>query len=545
MKSKKMFRVLAMVMALCFLLAGCGKVKQGEENADPETGNSAETADTESPVNTESTGSTADELVVGLSAEPTTMDPHIQSGQATRMIKQQIYRGLFSYGDGEESIHNELADSYEISEDNLTYIFKLKAAKFHDGSDVTAEDAAFSLQRIMDEQTGATFGSDFRNVVESAFAVDEKTVQIVLKYPDTAFLELLCLPESVVVSKAWCESHDNDLDTNPMGCGPYQFDSWDRGREITVTASQDYYKEAPKSNTIRFVFYTDDTTRANALRTGDVDLIDYVPAKEAIAFGSSPDIQLDVTVAPFMCIQINCTEGSPLADTRVRQAIAYAVDRDGVINSAFMGRGVAIYGFPTIVGQAGYDGAYDSYFSFNPDKAKELLAEAGYPDGFSCKLLATSTYAMHEQTALVVQDSLAKIGIQVEVELPDWSTRIERSNTGNYDMMISGTAGNIVDMDWVTNYYQSGDVRMNSCPGFGDDLIDQYLAEGRESLDPDERTVIYNKFRERALELSPFVFLNYREQIFAYGNNVKGFNNLDGVLTYCSGITLENTYVEE
>ncbi len=542
MKSKKVFNVLAMVIVLCTLLAGCSSKSPAENTADSETGNSAEQTAAESTGNT---SNAASELVIGLSAEPTTMDPHIQSGQATRMIKQQIYRGLFSYGDGEESIHNELADSYEISEDNLTYTFKLKEAKFHDGSDVTAEDVVFSIQRIMDEQTGATFGSDFRNVIESCTAVDEKTVQIVLKSPDAAFLELLCLPESVVVSEAWCESHDNDLNANPMGCGPYQFDSWDRGREIIVTASGDYYKETPKSSTIRFVFYTDDTTRANALRTGDVNLIDYVPAKEAIAFGSSQDVQLDVTVAPFMCIQMNCTKGSPLADAKVRQAIAYAVDRDGVISSAFMSRGVAIYGFPTIVGQTGYDGAYDDYFSYDPDKAKALLAEAGYPDGFSCKLLATSTYAMHEQTALIVQDSLAKIGIDVEVELPDWSTRIERSNTGDYDMMISGTAGNIVDMDWVTNYYQSGDVRMNSCPGFGDELIDQYLSEGRETLDPDERAVIYNKFRERALELSPFVFLNYREQIFAYGNNVKGFNNLDGVLTYCSGITLENTYVEE
>ena len=152
---------------------------------------------------------------------------------------------------------------------------------------------------------------------------------------------------------------------------------------------------------------------------------------------------------------------------------------------------------------------------------------------------------MHEQTAVCVQSSLAEIGIKVELELPDWATRIERSNVGDYDMMVSGTTGNIVDMDWATNYYESGDVRMNSCPGFADDKIDELLQKGRTTLDEKEREEIYDQFRERALELSPFVFINFREQVFATSKNVHGFKNLDGILTYLSGLTLQDTYVEE
>lgn len=486
-----------------------------------------------------------DELVVGLSAEPATLDPHIQSGQATRVIKQNMYRGLVGFQQ-DEKIGMELADSYKISDDSLVYTFKIKDnAKFHDGSDVTAEDVKFSLERIMAEDTKATFGNDFRLVVDKVEVVDNKTVDIMLKAPTAPFLEMLALPESVVVSKSWTESHNNDLHANPMGNGPYTFGSWENGREIVLTAFEGYYKEGkPETKSLRFVFIPDATTRANALRTGEVDLIDYVPSNEVIAFEKEDNIILDISEAPFMMLQFNCTSG-PLADARVRQAIAYAVDREGVINTAFMGRGTPLYGFPTRVGQNGYDGKYENYFSKDLEKAKALLAEAGYPDGFKTKILSTSTYGFHKDTALVIQDSLKQIGIEAEVELPDWATRIERSNTGDYEILVSGTAGNIVDMDWTTNYYLSGPTRMNSSPGFSDPEIDRLLNLGRTTLDEAERQKIYDEFRLRALEQSNFVYLNYREQVFARADYVEGFKNLDGILTYCSGITIENAYVNE
>ncbi|MFT8343329.1 MAG: ABC transporter substrate-binding protein [Clostridium beijerinckii] len=526
MKNKRYFKFVSLVTIFIVSitsLVGCG----GSQN--------------------ETTSSNTDkksEITIGISAEPSTIDPHIQSGTATRLIKQNIYRGLVQYKQ-DSTIGLELAESYKISDDGLTYTFNIKPeAKFHDGSDVKAEDVKFSIERIMDEKTGATFGTDFRNVVDRCEVVNDKTVNIILKKPCTSFIDMLALPESAIVSKSWCESHNNDLNSNPMGNGPYKFDSWDKGREIVVTAFDKYYKASkPETKSIKFVFSTDETTRVNSLRSGEFDIVDYVSSKNVISLESEENVEVQNSIAPIMLLQFNCKEG-PLSDPRVRQAISYAIDRDGVINAAFMGRGKAIYGFPTLVGQNGYDGKYDNYFSYNLDKAKQLLAEAGYPNGFSTKLLATSTYEMHKQTALVVQDSLKKIGIEVEVELPDWSTRIERSNKGDYGILVSGTTGNIVDMDWCTNYFLSGEPRMNSSAWFADAKIDELLEKGRTTLDPDERAKIYDQFRERALELSPFVFINYREQSFAISKAVHEFKNLDGILTYYSGSTLENTYVD-
>lgn len=516
------------VMTMSFV-TGCGQKQQAPSNSDGKKDELVK----------------KNELVVGISADPSTLDPMIQSGQATRLIKMNLYRGLLAYQpDGK--IGYEIAESYQVSEDNKTYTFKIKPnAKFHDGSDITAEDVKFSMERILDEKVGATFRSDFKNVLDKCEVVDNKTVKIILKKPSAPFIDLLTLPESAIVSKKWCESHNNDLNANPMGSGPYKFGSWDKGREIIVNAFSDFYKKGkPESKGIRFVIIADATTRANALKTNEVDLIDYVASKDVIAFEKEKGIKVDISEAPFMCLQINSKEG-PLANPKVRQAIAYAMDREGVINTAFMGRGTPIYGFPTRVGQNNYDGKYDNYFKTDLEKAKQLLAEAGYPNGFKTKVLSSSTYDFHKQTAVVVQDSLKKIGIEAELELPDWSTRIERSNRGDYQILVSGTAGNIVDMDWCTNYFASGEPRMNSAAWFADAEVDKLLEEGRTTLDTAKREEIYDKLRKRILDLSPFVFINYREQCFARNENVEGFTNLDGVLTYNSGISLENTYVKE
>jgi len=536
-RNKKLVSLTLAIILAATAFAGCSGTQPSSQTTSK--------TDSSTAASTASAVEMKDELVVGISADPSTLDPMVQSGQATRLIKQNIYRGLLAYQtDGK--IGYEIAESYTVATDNITYTFKIKSnAKFHDGSDVTAADVKFSIERILDTKVGATFRSDFLKIIDRCEVVDTKTVKIILKTPTAPFIDYLTLPESVIVSKAWCDSHNNDLNANPMGSGPYVFKSWDKGREIVVTAFDKFYKESmPKSKSIRFTIIADATTRANALKTGEVDLIDYVASKDVIAFEKDSSIKVDISVAPFMCLQFNCKSG-PLANPKVRQAIAYAIDRKGVINTAFMGRGTEIFGFPTLKGQNNYDGKYDNYFSYDLTKAKALLAEAGYSNGFKIKILSTSTYEFHKQTAIVVQDSLKAIGIQAEVELPDWSTRIDRSNKGDYEILVSGTAGNIVDMDWTTNYFASGDVRMNGSPYFSDTEVDNLLNEGRTTLDAAKRAEIYDKLRKRLLDLSPFVYINYREQVFARSTKVEGFTNLSGILTYNSGIALEKTYVKK
>ena len=281
----------------------------------------------------------------------------------------------------------------------------------------------------------------------------------------------------------------------------------------------------------------------NAIRAGDVDIIDYVPWKDAGLIEADGNLKLDSQGGPYMALQFN-TKFEPFSNPKVRQALAYAIDRSTVINTAFNGRGEPIWGMAIPEGYLGYNEKYANYFEHDIEKAKQLLAEAGYPNGFKARLLATSQYSFHQNTAVAVAAELEKIGIEVELDLPDWATRINKNMEGDYDFLVVGTSGDITDADWLSNFYLSGEVRLNNSAYFGDAEIDRLLAEGRRELDEAKRQQIYEQLSARAMELSPFVYLSWREQSFGMKSNLQGFKNMPGFLSFQSGITLENAYFE-
>jgi len=476
-------------------------------------------------------------VTMGLTAEPPSLEPAVNSGTAQRAVKLSVYRGLFNYGPSGEPIA-ELAQSYTISDDHKTYTIKLKTAKFHNGDPVTAEDVVFTFERVLDPKTGATFGQQL-GVIDSIKAVDPLTVQFVLKRPTAPFIDYLALPESVIVSKKWVQLQGENLGRFPMGAGPFRFIRWDRGQRIVLDSFSGYYKTGlPKVRRVVFEFYADDTARVNALRAGDVDLIEYVPWKDISTLKSDPRIRLYPGTGPFMGIIFNTTY-KPFSDPRVRQAFAYAIDRRAILNTAFSGQGRPIFGMPLVPASVGYSKSFDSYFKYDPQKAKALLAEAGYASGFKARLLATSQYAFHQQTAVAIAAELKKVGITVDLDLPDWATRLQKNLKGDYDFLVVGTAGDITDSDFLSDYYASGPIRLNSAPGFSDPDMDRLLQQARETTNRGERAKYYGELQERALKLSPLVFLTWREQAYASSAKVKGFVNLPGFLSFQSGVTLE------
>ncbi|WP_119071111.1 ABC transporter substrate-binding protein [Aggregatilinea lenta] len=480
-------------------------------------------------------------IVMAISGEPPNLDPHINAGTPARTVRLVVYRGLFNY-DKEGVASPELAESYTISEDGLTYTFVLRDAQFHNGDPVTAEDVKYSFERILNPETGATFFTQM-SVIDGVTAIDEKTVEVKLSKVTAPFIDYLALPESAIVSKSWAEEHDGDLSGNPMGAGPYMFKEYVEGQRIVVEKFDNFYKEGlPVTDEIVFEFYPDETTRVNALLSGDVDLISYVPWKDIPMLQADDNLQILGGTGPFMGLIFN-TNFEPFADARVREAVAYAIDRYAVINTALSGQGQPIYGMAVPQNSIAYDPQFDSYFEYDPDKAKELLAEAGYADGFSARLLSTSQYGMHEQTAVAVQAELAKIGIDLELDLPDWATRIEQNLAGDYDLLVVGTAGDVADPDYLSDYYQSGDIRLNNAPGYANARVDELLELGRTTIDPEERKAIYGELQEIVLEDSPLVFLAWRDQSYAAVKDLQGFANLPGFLSFQSGITLEEAYL--
>lgn len=483
-------------------------------------------------------------LWFGLSAEPPTLDTVVQPGTAARTVKLALHRGLVNYGiDGK--ISPELAESYEISPDAQTYTFHLRDAKFHDETPVTAADVKATFEHILDPTGKAAFRNEL-SIIETIDTPDDKTVVLHLKSPSVALIGYLALPESVIVPAAWLEANKDNPTAEPVGAGPFKFSEWTRGQEIVLEKFDDYYKEGkPALDELHFAFYGDENTRVNALKSGDVDIIDYVPAKDAESLKTG-GTQLLSTYGPFMGLQFN-TRFEPFSKPEVRQAIAYAVDRSAIINTAFNGIGAPIWGIAIPEGYMGYSEAKKDYFSHDVEKAKELMAKAGYPDGFEARLLASSQYAFHQNTAVALQSELAKIGIRITLDLPDWATRMSKAGNADYDFAVLGSLGEIADPDWLTNYYYGGEklVRTNNSPYFDDPEIDALLDKGRATVDPAERAKVYDAFVDRALELSPLVYFMWREQDYAVRDGVSGFTNMPGFLTFQSGYSLENTRIED
>lgn len=483
-------------------------------------------------------------LYFGLSAEPSTLDTVIQPGTAGRTVKLAIHRGLVNYGiDGQ--ISPELAESHEIAPDAKSIVFRLRDAKFHDGTKVTAADVKASLERILDPAGKASFRNEL-SIIAAIDTPDDKTVKLTLSKPSVALIAYLALPESVIVPAAWLKANAGNATASPVGAGPFRFVSWTRGREIVVRKFDGYYKPGkPSLDELHYVFYGDESTRVNALKSGDVDIIEYVPARDVAALRKGPDTQVLSTNGPFMGLQFN-TRFEPFSKPEVRQAIAYAVDRSVIINTAFNGLGTPIWGLAIPEGTIGYSDAQAHHFKHDVAKAKELLAKAGYPEGFDVRLLATSQYSFHQNTAIALQSELAKIGIKVKLDLPDWATRMAKANVGDYEFTVLGSLGEVTDPDWLSNYYYGGDklVRTNNSPYFSDARIDELLDKGRATVDKAERAKIYDEFVQRALELSPLDYFMWREQDYAIRKSVTGFTNMPGFLTFQSGYSLENTKVQ-
>lgn len=490
-----------------------------------------------------STMAMAQDIRVGLSNEPTNMDPHIQAGTSARAVRLLVYRGLFNYNGADGARQAELVESYDIADDDVTYTFNLKDTTFSNGDPVTAEDVQYSLERILDDSVGASFQSQFE-VIESIDVVDEDTVRVTLREPTAPFLDYLALPEAAIVNAEYVEETGGNWTSAPVGAGPYRHVEYRPGQHIVIEARDDFYKaDYPVSDRIVFEFYADSSLRMNALRNGDVNLIEYVAWRDIPVLERDDGVKVLGGTGPFMGLIFNVREG-PFSDPRVRRAVSYAIDRQVVIDTAFSGQGEPIYGMNVPENSLAYDPRFDSWFEHDPERARELLAEAGYADGFTATMLSTGQYDFHMNTAIAVQSELAKVGIDLELDLPDWATRLEKNLRAEYEVLVVGTAGDISDPDFLSDYYRGGEVRLNNAPGYQNEQVEELLDRGRSTLDADERQEIYHQLQEIVLNESPLVYLMWRDQSYAASADLQGFEPLPGFLSFQSGIMLERAYLE-
>ncbi|WP_137179372.1 ABC transporter substrate-binding protein [Roseomonas sp. AR75] len=471
-------------------------------------------------------------LTFGLSSFPPSIQPWQNTGTAAATIKLMIYRGLTSYApDG--ALRGELAEFWQPV-GRTGWEFKLRDARFQNGEKVTSADVKWTIEQIAAERSPAYFRAEMGNV-EKVETPDDRTVRIVMKEPVATLPIWMASYHLPIISR-------NSPRGSFVGAGPFVLKAQERGTALDLERFEGFHRAGlPKLQRIRAIAYPDENLRVTALRAGDVDLIEYVPWQAMEAIAADQRLSLDATDGAFMFLVFNGTR-PPFNDPRVRKAVAHAVKREDVVRAAFFGRGSALEQLPIAESSPFYNREFKGAWRYDPELSKRLLAEAGHANGITCSLLSTAQYGMHKDTAEVVQQHLAAVGIKAELNLPDWATRVQIGNRGQYDIAVMGTAADSNDPDGIANLID-GSLSPSYVRSFGlkIDRITELLAAGRAEFDDEKRRGIYRELERVAIEQAPIAGLSWRSQGYAMQRAVRGFKNLPGALTFYSGLTFETT----
>lgn len=407
MKKFRNLCLLLLTVALTAVLGGCQDGKDG----------STESQDNGSSQETEAEPTMGGSIVVGIPQDlEDSLDPHKSVAAGTKEVLFNIYEGLVK-PDEEGNYIDAVAESHSISEDGKVYNFQLRSGvKFHDGTEVTVDDVKYSIGRCAGiNGDGTPLVAAFSNV-EKVETPDASTVEIYLKEADTEFLAYLI----VAVVPQHCE----DLDKNPVGTGPFQYVSRSPQENIVIEKFSDYWDTENQAylDQVTFKVVGDSNAIVTGLKSGTIDMYPRVNATQAAQLADDQDLQIyEGGMNLIQALYLNNAE-APFDDVKVRQALCYAVNRQEVLDMVADGKG-------TIIGSSMFP-AFEKYYMpeladlypQDVQKAKELLAEAGYPDGFDMTISVPNNYQQHIDTAQVLVEQLKQIGVNAEIQLIEWDS---------------------------------------------------------------------------------------------------------------------------
>lgn len=465
---KKFNAMICFSLVVMMLITGCG----GGSNKDTSS-------------NVDENG-TRDTLNYAISGEPATLDPHMISDNIATGIFNQIFDRLIREEiDG--TLTPGLAESWEISEDGTEVIFKLrKGVKFHNGDEMTAEDVEFSLNRAI----GSKFLQGTTSAMDYAEVIDDETVR--LKFKHSYGPAEVCIAKQIIVSKKAVEADPEGFGRKPVGTGAYKFVELKSGDKIICERFDDYYRGPAPIKNLVFKIITDASTAVVALEKGEVDLLAQPALTDRENLMNNDKIAYyETELMGNNYIAFNNTEGM-FANKKLRQAIAHAIDKESMLMGAVEGAGVIVDN--AIPRQCfGYSEDVKGY-EYNPEKAKELLAEAGYPDGFPLQLKTMESATYYKPTE-VLQDQLRAIGIDAEIEKMERGAYLSDVYTNAiYDMTVMSMVYTLSDGDAIYAFFHS-DMIENGQNFFRADIpeLDELLDKGRMSSDQEERKDIYKE----------------------------------------------------
>ncbi|WP_027092834.1 ABC transporter substrate-binding protein [Cohnella thermotolerans] len=510
--------LLTAVLIVAVFLSACGNNNAGNGSAaspsaspSPSASASGESASPSAEASPVSDAKAGGKVVVAIPQDVDYLDPHLAVAAGTSEVLFNLFEGLLKPNDKGE-LYPAIAESYEISPDGLTYTFKLRdGVKFHNGSPVTSADVKYSYDRLAGKVTGTPLLASFASV-DSITAPDDKTVVIKLKENNTSFLTALT---SAVIPKDY-----KDSNKQPIGTGPFKFKEYVPGQRIVLEKNPDYYvKGVPYLDEVEFRIITDAEAAYLAFKSGEVDLYPRIGAEKLEELGD----EFGKLSGPQNLVQelVLNNAKKPFDDIRVRQAVNYAIDKDEIIQGVALGQGVKVGSHLSPVLKQYYQEGLEDLYKTDVEKAKSLLAEAGYKDGLEITISVPSVYPFHVNTAQVIAQQLEKVGIKAKIESVEWAVWLDRIYKGrDYQSTVIAFDGKLNPYDILNKYLSDAP---NDFFNYKNPEYDQTLKSALTEVDENKRTELYKKAQTILAKDAAAVFIQDIYDSVAFKKDLAGY----------------------
>ncbi|MBN2050242.1 MAG: ABC transporter substrate-binding protein [Spirochaetales bacterium] len=521
---KRTLFLMLLVLLSFSLILSCGKKEEAAEGA-PEEAVAA------------SGIKTGGVLVFARSGDSVGLDPGRETDGESFYGSTQIFDNLVEFKPGTTEVQPALAERWDVSDDGLLFTFYLrKGVKFHDGTDCNAEAVKFSFDRqFVESHPYYQYGPwkywgymDMSNIVDRLEVVDDYTVSFYLKKVEAPFLANLAMDFAAIVSPTAVEKYGAEFASNPVGTGPFKFVSWTKDDSIVLDANKDYWGEGPYLDRVIIRVIPDATARYLALKNGEVDVIDFPSAEDLELMAADSNIELIQQAGLNVgYLAMNCQK-KPFDNKLVRQALNYAVDRQAIIDAVYGSAGqVAKNPIPPTMWS--YNDDIDPY-PYDPAKAKELLTQAGYPNGFSTDLWAMPVARPYNPNARriaeILQANFKEIGVETQIVSYDWGTYLDKTDMGEHTMAMLGWTGDNGDPDnflFVLLSIPAATPPAGNIAYWKNEEFTDLITQAKETFDQDVRTRLYRQAQEVFHEEAPWVTIAHSVVTVPVRSHVRDF----------------------
>lgn len=514
MKNKRFYFIfLAMLFMIGAVLTGCTSAPSEDAGS---TGNK-EKAESEGAAK----GAEGGELIIAVLSDATQLDPHKGTDiPSANVYHGKIYEGLVSQ-DEKMEIQPALATEWKKLDD-LTWEFKLReGVKFHDGTEFNADAVKKTIERVLDPAVASPRAKLFEMITEIN-VIDPHTIQFKTEYPFAPLLANLAHYSGGIISPKAIDEKGDTLGQNPAGTGPFKFDSWTPGSELRLVKNEEYWGEKAKVDSVVYKVVPEDATRIAMVETGEAHLAEPVPVTDVERIEASSSMKLNRSEGLGIdYIGFNLKK-KPFDDIRVRQAINLAIDTDMILQGVFNNVGTKATA-PMGPGVWGHNPDLEGW-GYDVEKAKQLLKEAGYSDGFNTTIW-TNDNKERMDVAEVVQSQLKGIGINAEIKVVEWGAYLEATSKGEHDMFILGWSNMTGDADYnqFFLFHSEAQGEVGNRSFYSNPRVDELIDLGRQESDPEKRHEYYKEAQAIEMEEAPMIFLRNDQDLVAVSNSVNGF----------------------